>query len=90
MFDRLNSGEMLYLMRELVVPQACDAECLAVSSGSNDGPYGSHRAWLGGGSSTQRVGSITAVDLDTSSVTTQVWRALPTSGRSSFFISPSV
>ncbi|XP_040893541.1 leucine-rich repeat serine/threonine-protein kinase 2 [Toxotes jaculatrix] len=70
-FDRLNSGEMLCLMRELVVPRAFNAECLAVSSGSTDNPSNSHRAWLGGGSSSQRVGSITAVDLDTNTVTTQ-------------------
>ncbi|XP_078112651.1 leucine-rich repeat serine/threonine-protein kinase 2 isoform X2 [Sander vitreus] len=70
-FDRLNSGEMLCLMRELVVPRAFNAECFTVSSGSRDGPSNRHRAWLGGGSSTQRLGSITAVDLDTSTVTTQ-------------------
>ncbi|KAA8590352.1 hypothetical protein FQN60_014286 [Etheostoma spectabile] len=70
-FDRLNSGEMLCLMRELVVPRVFNAECFTVSSGSRDGPSNRHRAWLGGGSSTQRLGSITAVDLDTSTVTTQ-------------------
>uniref|UniRef100_A0A8D0DEI2 non-specific serine/threonine protein kinase n=1 Tax=Sander lucioperca TaxID=283035 RepID=A0A8D0DEI2_SANLU len=70
-FDRLNSGEMLCLMRELVVPRAFNAECFTVSSGSRDGPSNRHRAWLGGGSSTQRLGSITAVDLDTSTVTAQ-------------------
>uniref|UniRef100_A0A8D0ADD8 non-specific serine/threonine protein kinase n=1 Tax=Sander lucioperca TaxID=283035 RepID=A0A8D0ADD8_SANLU len=67
-FDRLNSGEMLCLMRELVVPRAFNAECFTVSSGSRDGPSNRHRAWLGGGSSTQRLGSITAVDLDTSTL----------------------
>nr|XP_020492860.1 leucine-rich repeat serine/threonine-protein kinase 2 [Labrus bergylta] len=66
-FDRLNSGEMLCLMRELVVPRTFNAECFTVSSGSSEG----HRAWLGGGSSTQRLGSVTAVDLDTNVVTTQ-------------------
>uniref|UniRef100_A0A8D0DEI4 non-specific serine/threonine protein kinase n=1 Tax=Sander lucioperca TaxID=283035 RepID=A0A8D0DEI4_SANLU len=71
-FDRLNSGEMLCLMRELVVPRAFNAECFTVSSGSRDGPSNRHRAWLGGGSSTQRLGSITAVDLDTSTVTAQI------------------
>ncbi|XP_042351984.1 leucine-rich repeat serine/threonine-protein kinase 2, partial [Plectropomus leopardus] len=70
-FDQLNSGEMLCLMRELVVPRAFNAECFTVSCGSGDGPSNSHRAWLGGGSSTQRFGSITAVDLDTSTVSTQ-------------------
>ncbi|XP_041794917.1 leucine-rich repeat serine/threonine-protein kinase 2 [Chelmon rostratus] len=70
-FERLNSGEMLCLMRELVVPQAFNAECFTVSSGSADGPSDGHRAWMGGGSSAQRLGSITAVDLDTNTVTTQ-------------------
>ncbi|XP_076588229.1 leucine-rich repeat serine/threonine-protein kinase 2 isoform X2 [Chaetodon auriga] len=70
-FDRLNSAAMLCLMRELVVPRVFNAECFTVSSGSGDGPSNGHRAWLGGGSSTQRLGSITAVDLDTSTVTTQ-------------------
>lgn len=71
-FDRLNSGEMLCLMRELVVSRVFNAECFTVSSGSSDGPSNSHTAWLGGGSSTKRLGSITAVDLDTNTVTTQV------------------
>ncbi|XP_029378553.1 leucine-rich repeat serine/threonine-protein kinase 2 isoform X2 [Echeneis naucrates] len=66
-FDRLNSGEMLCLMREVVVPRAINAECLTTSSGS------SHKVWLGGGSSisTQRVGSVTAVDLDADTIITQ-------------------
>ncbi len=63
-------------MRELAVPRVFNAECFTVSCGSSsDGPSNSHRAWLGGGSSSQRVGSITAVDLDTSKVTTQVQTA---------------
>lgn len=67
-FDRLNSGEMLCLMRELVVPRVPNADCLAVSAGS------SRTAWLGGGSSEQRRGSVTAVNLDTDTVTTEVRR----------------
>lgn len=63
-FDRLNSGEMLCLMRELAVPRVPNAECLAVSGGRT--------AWLGGGSSAQRRGSVTAVNLDTNTVTTEV------------------
>ncbi|XP_028285734.1 leucine-rich repeat serine/threonine-protein kinase 2 isoform X2 [Parambassis ranga] len=70
-FDRLNSGEMLCLIRELVVPRVFNAECLVVSSGSRDCHSPSHTAWLGGGSSTQKQGSITAVDMDTHMVTTQ-------------------
>uniref|UniRef100_A0A3Q3NL04 non-specific serine/threonine protein kinase n=1 Tax=Mastacembelus armatus TaxID=205130 RepID=A0A3Q3NL04_9TELE len=64
-FERLNSGEMLCLMRELIIPRVFNAECSTVSTGSGDGPSNSQRVWLGGGSSTQRQGSITAVDLDT-------------------------
>uniref|UniRef100_A0A7N8Y7C7 non-specific serine/threonine protein kinase n=1 Tax=Mastacembelus armatus TaxID=205130 RepID=A0A7N8Y7C7_9TELE len=70
-FERLNSGEMLCLMRELIIPRVFNAECSTVSTGSGDGPSNSQRVWLGGGSSTQRQGSITAVDLDTNMVTTQ-------------------
>uniref|UniRef100_A0A672Z3Z9 non-specific serine/threonine protein kinase n=1 Tax=Sphaeramia orbicularis TaxID=375764 RepID=A0A672Z3Z9_9TELE len=69
-FDRLNSGEMLCLMRETPVPRTFNAECLVVSS-SGGGSSSNHRAWLGGGSSTRRQGSITVVDLDSSVVTTQ-------------------
>lgn len=71
-FERLNSGEMLCLIRELRIPQASNAECVAVSSGGRDGPSGSRTAWLGGGSSAQRRGSVSAVDLDSNTVTTQV------------------
>ncbi|KAE8296735.1 Leucine-rich repeat serine/threonine-protein kinase 2 [Larimichthys crocea] len=70
-FDRLNSGEMLCLMRELVVSRVFNAECFTVSTDGSDSPSSSHTAWLGGGSSTKRLGSITAVDLDTNTVTTQ-------------------
>ncbi|KAK2842680.1 hypothetical protein Q5P01_012880 [Channa striata] len=71
-FDRLNSGEMLCLMRELAVPRAFNAECFAVTCDRSDGlTHGLNRAWLGGGSSTQKLGSITTVDLDTSVVTTR-------------------
>ncbi|XP_057692167.1 leucine-rich repeat serine/threonine-protein kinase 2 isoform X2 [Corythoichthys intestinalis] len=66
-FARLNSGEMLCLMRELQLPGPGNAECVAVGSVSR-----AHTAWLGGGSSTQRTGSVTAVDLDTNEVSTQV------------------
>lgn len=67
-FDRLNSGEMLCLMSEVVVPRLPNAECLVVGAGS------SHTVWLGGGSSAQRRGSVTAVNLDTSAVATEVRR----------------
>lgn len=63
-FDRLNSGEMLCLMRELVVGQAFNAECVTLSG---------HRAWMGGGS-TKKFGSLTAVDLGTNTTTTKVLR----------------
>lgn len=59
-------------MRELVIPKTLNAECFIVNSGGSDGPTSSRKAWLGGGSSTQRLGSITAMDLDTNTVTAQV------------------
>lgn len=71
-FDRLNSGGMLCLMRELVVSRPSKAQCFTVSSDSRDGAAGRHRAWLGGGSSAQRRGSITTLDLDTNTATSQV------------------
>ncbi|KAM4619427.1 leucine-rich repeat serine/threonine-protein kinase 2 [Polymixia lowei] len=71
-FDRLNSGEMLCLMRESLVPGAPNAECFVVGHGSGEGPCAGPRAWLGGGSSTHKLGSVTAVDLNTDAVTTQV------------------
>lgn len=71
---------MLCLMRELVVPRAVNADCFTVSSRSGDGPSGSHKAWLGGGSNSQRTGFVTAVDLDTNTVATQVLTALCASG----------
>uniref|UniRef100_A0A665W0J7 non-specific serine/threonine protein kinase n=1 Tax=Echeneis naucrates TaxID=173247 RepID=A0A665W0J7_ECHNA len=79
-FDRLNSGEMLCLMREVVVPRAINAECLTTSSGS------SHKVWLGGGSSIstqrQQTGSLTPPpppqDIDTSPVLCLVTVQIPT------------
>lgn len=70
-FDRLSSGVMWGLMRELPVPPVSATECLTVSSraGSRDS---SRRVWLGGGSSAQKRGSVTAVDPDTGAVSTQV------------------
>lgn len=65
-FERLNSGDVLGLMQELVVPR--NAECFVVSSSASS----RHTAWLGGGSSTKRQGSLSAVALDTGAVTTQV------------------
>ncbi|XP_051807400.1 LOW QUALITY PROTEIN: leucine-rich repeat serine/threonine-protein kinase 2 [Acanthochromis polyacanthus] len=64
-FDRLNSGEMLCLMRKLCGPSVFNGECFTLSSGTSDGSSSQITAWLGGGSSTKKLGSITAVDLDT-------------------------
>lgn len=57
-------------MSELVVPRVSNAECLAVGAGSG------RTVWLGGGSSAQRRGSVTAIDLDTNTITTEVRRPL--------------
>ncbi|KAM9376770.1 leucine-rich repeat serine/threonine-protein kinase 2 isoform 2-T2 [Pholidichthys leucotaenia] len=70
-FDRLNSGEVLCLMREIVVPGLLNAECLTLSSSTTDDPLSSHIAWLGGGSSSQKMGCLTAVDLNTTTSNTQ-------------------
>uniref|UniRef100_A0A8C8GB38 non-specific serine/threonine protein kinase n=1 Tax=Oncorhynchus tshawytscha TaxID=74940 RepID=A0A8C8GB38_ONCTS len=72
-FERLNSGEMLCLMRELVVSRAANAECFTVGySSASNGPSSNPRAWVGGGSSTRRLGCVASVDLETEKVTTQV------------------
>lgn len=68
-FDRLTSGGMWGLLRELPVPRVSATECLTVSS--QGGRDGSRRVWLGGGSSAQKRGSVTAVDPDTGAVSTQ-------------------
>ncbi|XP_019895920.2 leucine-rich repeat serine/threonine-protein kinase 2 isoform X2 [Esox lucius] len=68
MFDRLNSGEMLCLIKEVVVSRAPNAQCFTVGC---SGPGSTPRAWVGGGSSTQRLGCVASVDLDTEMVTTQ-------------------
>ncbi|XP_068168114.1 leucine-rich repeat serine/threonine-protein kinase 2 isoform X2 [Antennarius striatus] len=70
-FERLTSGAVLGLMKELRLPQVCNAECLAVSTGGTDFPSGSRHVWVGGVSGAHRRGSITAVDLDTDGVVTQ-------------------
>ncbi|KAG9329334.1 hypothetical protein JZ751_005653 [Albula glossodonta] len=65
-FDRLNSGELLCLMREVTVGGASSAECFAVSNG-RDRP----QVWIGGGSSSRRKGCITSVDLGSGKLNTQ-------------------
>lgn len=69
-FDRLTSGGMWGLLKELPVPRVSATECLTVSS--RGGRDSSRRVWLGGGSSAQKRGSVTAVDPDTGAVSTQV------------------
>uniref|UniRef100_A0A8C9S5D4 non-specific serine/threonine protein kinase n=1 Tax=Scleropages formosus TaxID=113540 RepID=A0A8C9S5D4_SCLFO len=65
-FDRLNSGEMLCLMREVAVCRTPNAECFAVAHG-NDGPC----ICIGGGSSSQSRGCVTYVQLESGKLTTQ-------------------
>lgn len=76
-FDRLNSGDVLCLLTELVLPSSAD--CLVLRSGSGFDPVDSSApvVWLGGGSSGKRQGNITAVDLDTGIVHTQVVDSSP-------------
>ncbi|XP_057182652.1 leucine-rich repeat serine/threonine-protein kinase 2-like [Triplophysa rosa] len=64
-FDRLNSAEMLCVLRELTV-LGLPGECLAVS-GSTGGVNGERdvRVWIGGGSSSQKLGCVTSLDLET-------------------------
>ncbi|XP_061898841.1 LOW QUALITY PROTEIN: leucine-rich repeat serine/threonine-protein kinase 2 [Entelurus aequoreus] len=66
-FDRLTAGDMLCLMMETLLPTAISADCFTVTT------LGRHAmtAWLGGGSSTQRTGCVTTVDLESNTVTTQ-------------------
>ncbi|XP_072526503.1 leucine-rich repeat serine/threonine-protein kinase 2 isoform X3 [Salminus brasiliensis] len=72
-FDRLCSGEMLCLVRELTL-QGLPCECFAVScaggSGSVNGGAGA-TIWMGGGSSSQRLGCVTCLDLETEKSTRQ-------------------
>ncbi|KAK5616671.1 hypothetical protein CRENBAI_001836 [Crenichthys baileyi] len=71
-FDRLNSGEMLCLMSEVKVSSMFSAQCITVSCRSGGGQRtSSQTAWLGGGSSSRKRGFITAVDLQTNTVTSK-------------------
>ncbi|KAK9952637.1 hypothetical protein ABG768_018455 [Culter alburnus] len=64
-FDRLNSAEMLCLMRELNL-MSLPGECFAVSSAGGGTNRGTNtHVWIGGGSSSQKVGCVTSLDLET-------------------------
>ncbi|KAK3558164.1 hypothetical protein QTP86_011860 [Hemibagrus guttatus] len=68
-FDCLNSGKMLCLISELTLP-GLSCECFTVScpsrglGGSVNGGAGAH-VWTGGGSSSQKLGFVTCVDVET-------------------------
>uniref|UniRef100_A0A3B3ZWH3 non-specific serine/threonine protein kinase n=1 Tax=Periophthalmus magnuspinnatus TaxID=409849 RepID=A0A3B3ZWH3_9GOBI len=72
-FDRLNCGDMLCLLNKLVLP--LNAECLILSSGPGGGS--APVVWLGGGSSSKRLGNLSAVNLETVSVQTRVVDSSP-------------
>ncbi|ROJ24393.1 Leucine-rich repeat serine/threonine-protein kinase 2 [Anabarilius grahami] len=64
-FDRLNSAEMLCLMRELNL-MSLPGECFAVCSAGGVANRGTNaRVWIGGGSSSKKVGCVTSLDLET-------------------------
>ncbi|KAJ8261921.1 hypothetical protein GJAV_G00160010 [Gymnothorax javanicus] len=65
-FDRLNSGELLCLMKELKVCGVSSAESFAVSCGG-----GRPLVWVGGGSHSQRRGRVASVELGSGKVTSQ-------------------
>ncbi|XP_064199044.1 leucine-rich repeat serine/threonine-protein kinase 2 isoform X1 [Anguilla rostrata] len=65
-FDRLNSGELLCLMKEVKVCGVSSAECFAASSGG-----GSPLVWVGGGSSSQRRGYVASVELGSGKLASQ-------------------
>nr|XP_055047975.1 leucine-rich repeat serine/threonine-protein kinase 2 [Misgurnus anguillicaudatus] len=60
-FDRLNSADMLCLLRERTV-LGLPGECLAVSCSAGEKDA---RVWIGGGSSSQKLGCVTSLDLET-------------------------
>ncbi|XP_035378782.1 leucine-rich repeat serine/threonine-protein kinase 2 isoform X2 [Electrophorus electricus] len=74
-FDRLNSGEMLCLNRELTFC-GLPCECFVVSNAA-DGLRGSENGvagtlvWMGGRSSSKRLGCVTCVDLQTEKSSTR-------------------
>uniref|UniRef100_A0A8C1W1W7 non-specific serine/threonine protein kinase n=1 Tax=Cyprinus carpio TaxID=7962 RepID=A0A8C1W1W7_CYPCA len=64
-FDRLNSVEMLCLMRELTL-MSLPGECFTVSGASGGADGGKNtRVWIGGGSCSQKLGSVTSLHLET-------------------------
>ncbi|XP_077067574.1 leucine-rich repeat serine/threonine-protein kinase 2 [Siphateles boraxobius] len=63
--DRLNSAEMLCLMRELTL-MSLPGECFTVSSAGGGANGGKNtRVWIGGGSSSQKMGCVASLDLET-------------------------
>ncbi|XP_016351514.1 leucine-rich repeat serine/threonine-protein kinase 2 [Sinocyclocheilus anshuiensis] len=65
LFDRLNSVEMLCLMRELT-SMSLPGECFTVSGASGGADGGKNTCvWIGGGSCSQKLGCVTSLDLET-------------------------
>uniref|UniRef100_A0A8C1W2R3 non-specific serine/threonine protein kinase n=1 Tax=Cyprinus carpio TaxID=7962 RepID=A0A8C1W2R3_CYPCA len=76
-FDRLNSVEMLCLMRELTL-MSLPGECFTVSGASGGADGGKNtRVWIGGGSCSQKLGSVTSLHLETGGSLSQVYTLAP-------------
>lgn len=77
MLDRLNCAEVLCLMRELTL--SLPGECFTVSSAGGEANGGKNtRVWIGGGSSSQKMGCVTSLDLETGGSLNQVLKSFKT------------
>ncbi|TRY85867.1 hypothetical protein DNTS_011896 [Danionella cerebrum] len=73
-FERLSSAEVLCLQRELTVT-GFPGECLAVSGAGPEGKRS--RVWVGGGSSSQKHGSVASVEVESGEMFSQLIDSSP-------------